>query len=99
MLMVMGGGTLVTLPFLARPSQACIDARAAHRPDAEEVCHTSHGSGGGGHGGWWGGSTDRSTGTTTTGTPKTGTTTPASSASVERGGFGSTGFHFFSFGG
>ena len=98
MLMVMGGGTLVTLPFLARPSQACIDARAAHRPDAEEVCHTSHGSGGG-HGGWWGTSTDHSTGTTTTGTTKAGTTTSASSASVERGGFGSTGFHFFSFGG
>ncbi len=91
----MGGGTIVLSPFLSRPSQACTDARAANRPDADEICQNDHGSGhgSGGHGSWNGPSASGSSSTEET----HGTT--GSKTTVERGGFGSTGFHFFHFGG
>ncbi len=97
-LMLMGGGIMILSPFLSRPSQACADARAAHQPDAEEICRDDHGGGHGGgwHGSWSGASQSSSSGTDATHTSAGST---SSSTSVERGGFGSTGFHFFHFGG
>lgn len=87
MLIVMGGGTLIELPLLAWLSRDCTNARAAQRPDADEICRAtvSHWRGSW-HSLWSGGSSSRSAGMT------------ASNASVERGGFGATGFHFFSMG-
>ena len=87
-LVLMGGGMVVLSPLLSRPSQACIDARQAQRPDADQICRTS--GHGGGHGFWSGGSGNRTQQTTTT---------TSGTASVERGGFGGTGFHVFGFGG
>ena len=88
-LVLMGGGLVILSPFLAQPSKACADARAAQRPDADEICDTSHG---GSHGSWSGGSGGRAS-------ASDATHASAGAASVERGGFGATGFHFFSFGG
>jgi hypothetical protein len=94
MLVLMGGGTMILSPFLSRPSQACNDARAAHQPDADEICEPSHsGSHGSWHGSWFSGS-----GSSGTNSTHAAASTTASSTSVARGGFGGTGAHMASAG-
>ena len=84
-LVLMGGGSVAMLsPLLPGTSQACREARAAQRPDAEQVCRSgsggSHATTGGSHGGYYG---------------RTGSTpgATAAAASVARGGFGGAGAH------
>ncbi len=80
MLMLMGGG-LVLWGATRSPSRACMEARAAMRPDAETICRVGSGGGSGGSGGYHGASSGMAS--------SVGTATAL--AAVSRGGFGATG--------
>jgi hypothetical protein len=77
-LVLLGGGLAVGLSTCG-PSRECQQARAAGRPDAEQLCRSSGSSGrssaSSSHGGSYGGSGD------------------SAAASSARGGFGSTAGH------